>query len=138
MSEMDPKVRKGLDDLLTFVRQEIDEQEVNAFAHQLQNLEWQQVCAAFDEAWGETPRDNCGGWTTSSDPPCGGCYECCLAQTLHGQPSWQSYLDRARRELANEAFGTTCVDCGRAIGDEDETVPDEDGNLLHVGCGDRP
>lgn len=66
MSEMDPKVRKGLDDLLTFVRQEID-----------------------------------------------------------------------RGELANEAFGTTCVDCGRAIGDEDETAADGDGNLLHVGCGDR-
>lgn len=57
-------------------------------------------------------------------------------------PELSEYLERAAAivaaDEANEAFGTTCVDCGRAIGDEDETVPDEDGNLLHVGCGDRP
>lgn len=107
-------------------------------ARQLASQEWGAVCRSFDEAWGTGERTNCGGWVTSMDPPCGGCYECVLAQTLHGMPSWSDYLSRARMELTNEAFGTTCVDCGRAIGDEDETVPDEDGNLLHVGCGDQP
>lgn len=103
-------------------------------ARQLASSEWRGVCRRFDEEWGEKERTNCH----EIPEPCGGCYECQLGYLLQEAPSWSEYLARARRELANEAFGTTCVDCGREFGDEDETVPDEDGNLLHVGCGDRP
>lgn len=63
MSEMDPKVRKGLDDLLCFVAKEIekgdapDEQDVIELAAQMQHEEAMEALMAGEpqptEAWSE-------------------------------------------------------------------------------------
>jgi hypothetical protein len=58
------------------------------------------VDSVFAEA-GDPSVGYCGGQT--SEPPCGGCAGCLVAQALHYLPSWEQYLAVADRALATDA-----------------------------------
>lgn len=75
---------------------------VGAIAYRLRAAEFDARCREFDEHWGESERTNCG-MSSQGGAACGGCYECTLAQTLHGVHDFEIWRERAAELIREEA-----------------------------------